>query len=66
LPATPPSPAVGGTSRDAAASPASFSELIEESEKKIGRAVIDGATESLRRAAKGSNGDGRDGTVERR
>jgi membrane protein required for colicin V production len=59
-------PAQGGNSRDSDASPVSFHDLIEKSERQISKAMVDGATDSLKRAAKGGDGDGRNGTVERR
>lgn len=46
-------------SRDTAAVPASFRELLERSEQQIGKAVIDGATEGLKRAAQGGDANGR-------
>lgn len=52
--------------RDASASPASFRDLLEKSEQQIGKAVIDGATDGLRNAARSESGHGRDGTSERR
>jgi membrane protein required for colicin V production len=51
---------------DPSATTASFSDLLEESEKRIGKAVIDGAAASLKRSAKGGEGDGTDRAVERR
>jgi uncharacterized membrane protein required for colicin V production len=59
-------PAQAGNPRDSDASPVSFRDLIEKSERQIGKAMVDGATDSLKRAAKGGDGDGRNGTVERR
>jgi membrane protein required for colicin V production len=61
-----PAPGEAGASRDTAASPASLSDLVEESERRIGQAVIEGATEGLKRAAKGRSVDGSDPAVERR
>lgn len=47
-PTPPPSAA-----RDDEASPASFRDFLEQSQRRIGRAVIEGATEGLRKAAEG-------------
>ena len=52
--------------RDASASPASFRDLLEKSEQQIGKAVIDGAADGLRNAARSESGHARDGTSERR
>src|SRR5262249_27375323 len=49
--------------RDADATPASLSEFVKQSEQRIGRAVSDGATEGLRRAARGGRGAGGEGRV---
>ena len=59
-----PEPARTPASRDAATNPASFRDLIEEGEDRIGRAIAEGATRGLRRAT--GRGDGDDRTVERR
>lgn len=48
--AQPPAPA---SSRDKETSPASFRDFLDESQRRIGRAVIEGATEGLKRAAEG-------------
>ena len=40
---------------DVQANQASLSDMVEESERRIGRAVIDGASDSLRRASSGGN-----------
>lgn len=59
-------PAPSTRDNDPGATTASFSDLLEESEKRIGKAVIDGAAASLKRTAKGGEGDGTDRAVERR
>ena len=56
---------VGGDG-DSNTVPASFSELLEESERRIGKAVFDGASGRLKRAVKGGDGNGGDRAVERR
>jgi membrane protein required for colicin V production len=63
---SPSRPAQAGSPRDPDTSPVSFRDLIEKSERQIGKAIVDGATDSLKRAAKGGDGDGRSGTIERR
>lgn len=57
LPAAP-APAAAPGRRDAAASPASLRDLIEEGETRLGRAIADGAAQGVQRAATGG-GDGR-------
>lgn len=52
--------------KDAETSPASLSDMLEESERRIGRAVIDGATESLKRATNGGTTNGPNSAVKRR
>jgi uncharacterized membrane protein required for colicin V production len=62
-----PTPSPGTVApRDGSTTPASFRELIEKSEQQIGKAVVDGATDGLKRAASGGTGTNRDGTAERR
>ena len=63
-PEAPPAPAVVGPgTRDAAATPASLSGLIEEGESRVSRAIADGASKGVRGAISGGADDG---TVERR
>lgn len=52
--------------RDAATVPASFRELLERSQQQIGKAVIDGAAEGLRRASEDTIGHGANGRAPRR
>jgi membrane protein required for colicin V production len=52
--------------KDADTSPASLSDMLQESERRIGRAVIDGATESLKRATNGGTTNGPNSAVKRR
>jgi uncharacterized membrane protein required for colicin V production len=59
-------PAPSARDGDPSATTVSFSDLLEESEKRIGKAVIDGAAATLKRTAKGGEGDGTDRAVERR
>lgn len=67
LPALDPSPrpdrptAAVGT-RDGETTPASLTEMIQDGETRIGRAIADGAAKGLQKAVRGSD----DGTVERR
>lgn len=52
-----------GGDKDGAATPASLTDLIQQEEKKLGKAIAEGATESLKQAAtQTTNG----GTTERR
>ncbi|GAC1448828.1 MAG: hypothetical protein NVSMB9_32360 [Isosphaeraceae bacterium] len=53
----------GGGSRDEATGTASFQDLIQESETRLGRAIVDGASRGLQKAAGGTADDG---TIERR
>jgi uncharacterized membrane protein required for colicin V production len=59
-------PTASARDGDPSATTASFSDLLEESEKRIGKAVIDGAAATLKRTAKGGEGDGTDRAIERR
>lgn len=52
--------------RDDSATPASLGKFLEESERKIGKAVIDGASEGLRRATRRAGVGATDGTTQRR